>query len=90
VRFRVIDLDAQFSFQFANGAFSGAIDSADPCDVGVSLSSKVLDGIFSGKQDPESAYTYGLLSLQGREYVAEGLLRFWRDMTAAYQAATTN
>jgi hypothetical protein len=47
-----------------------------------------LDNIFSGKQDPESAYTYGSLSLRGSEYTAESMLRFMHDIIAAYKVAT--
>lgn len=88
VGFKVTDLNAEFSLRFSKGQVSGGPGSSKDCTIGVSLTSAVLDNIFSGKQDPESAYTYGALSLRGSEYTAEGMLRFMRDIIAAYKAAT--
>ena len=88
VGFNVTDLKAEFSLKFFKGQVSGGPGGTKDCSIGVSLTSAALDSIFSGKQDPESAYTYGSLSLRGSEYDAEGMLRFMRDITAAYKAAT--
>jgi len=88
VGFTVTDLKAEFALRFAKGQVSSSTESAKDTTVGVSLTSAVLDNIFSGKQDAESAYTYGSLSLRGSEYVAEGALRFMRDIIAAYKVAT--
>jgi hypothetical protein len=88
VGFMVTDLGAEFCLRFSKGEVAGETGKSKDCSVGVSLSSATLDGIFSGKQDPEMAYTYGWLNLRGSEYVAEGLLRFWGELTAAYNAAT--
>lgn len=89
VGFNVTDLNAEFSLRFSRGKVSGGPGGSKDCSIIVSLTSAVLDGIFSGRQDPETAYTYGSLSLRGSEYVAESMLRLMPDIIAAYKAATT-
>jgi len=88
VGFNVTDLNAEFNLRFSKGEVSGGPGSSKDCTIAVSLTSSVLDNIFSGKQDPESAYTYGSLSLRGSEYTAESMLRFMHDIIAAYKVAT--
>jgi putative sterol carrier protein len=83
--FKLTDLNTSFSLRFSKGAVSGAIDDPAPCTIAVVLTAKVLDDIFSGRLDGESAYTMGKLSLQGNEYTAESLLGYLPAIKAVYK-----
>jgi putative sterol carrier protein len=87
VLFKLTDLNTSFSLRFTKGQITGAIDDPAPCTIAVLLKAKVLDDIFSGRLDGESAYTMGMLSLQGSEYTAESLLGYMPALKAAYQQA---
>jgi hypothetical protein len=88
IAFIVKDLGGEYAFKFAQGTIVGSPNGADSCSVGVVVSSAMLDRLFSGREDPESAYSYGTLSLRGSEWVAEGMLRYWSSLIAAYKKAT--
>jgi hypothetical protein len=83
--FKVTDLNTSFSLRFAKGLITGAIDDPAPCTIAIVLKAKVLDDIFAGRLDGESAYTMGMLSLQGSEYTAESLLGYISAIKAAYK-----
>jgi putative sterol carrier protein len=85
--FKLTDLNTSFSLRFAKGQVSGAIDDPAPCTIVIALKSKVLDDIFSGRLDGESAYTMGMLTLQGSEYTAESLLGYMSAIKTAYKQA---
>lgn len=88
VQFRVTDLGAVFTLRFADGNATAEPDDAQPASIGVSLTSRILDELFSGKRNPESAYTYGALTLHGDEYTAEAMLRYFPAIIGAYKEAT--
>lgn len=83
--FKLTDLSTSFSLRFAKGQISGSIDDPAPCTIAIVLKAKVLDDIFSGRMDAESAYTMGMLSLQGSEYTAESLLGYMSAIKTAYK-----
>ncbi|MHB1354731.1 MAG: SCP2 sterol-binding domain-containing protein [Anaerolineae bacterium] len=85
--FKLTDLGTSFSLRFAKGQISGSIDDPAPCTIAISLNAKVLDDIFSGRLDGESAYTMGMLSLQGSEYTAQSLLGYMSAIKTAYKQA---
>ena len=87
VLFKLTDLNTSFSLRFAKGQVSGAIDDPVPCTIAIVVKAKVLDDIFSGRLDGESAYTMGMLSLQGSEYTAESLLGYLPAIKTAYKQA---
>jgi hypothetical protein len=87
VSFKVSDLNTSFSLRFTKGQITGTIDDSAPTTIAVTLKAKVLDDIFSGRLDGESAYTQGMLSLQGSEYTAESLLGYMTAIKTAYRQA---
>jgi hypothetical protein len=85
--FKVTDLNTSFSLRFAKGLVNGAMDDAVPCTITILLKGKVLDDLFAGRLDGESAYTMGMLTLQGSEYTAESLLGYLPAIKTAYKQA---
>ncbi|MHB1293887.1 MAG: SCP2 sterol-binding domain-containing protein [Anaerolineae bacterium] len=88
VQFRVTDLGAVFTLRFADGTATAEPNDPQPATLAVSLTSRILDELFAGKRNPEAAYTYGALTLHGDEYTAEGMLRYFPAIIAAYKEAT--
>jgi len=88
VGFVVPELGADVALQLRRGDVSAELGGSKEARLAVTMTATTLDKMLSGQLDPESAYMYGSLSLRGSEYEAEGLLRFWRDIVAAYKAST--
>jgi len=88
VGFRLTDLDARFVLELSRDQISGGPGDPAECSVGVSLSSRTFDEMFSGRLDPESAYMFGSLTLRGSEYEAQRLLPYMPQIISAYKAAT--
>lgn len=86
--FKITDLDVSFTLRFTKGQITGALNDPAPATIGVILKAQVLDDLFSGKLDGESAYMMGKLSLQGSEYTAESLLGYMPAIRAAWKQAT--
>lgn len=87
VGFMVSDLDGDVALRFHRGDISAVPGGSGEARVALRMNTTTLDKVLSGQQDPESAYMYGAISLaRGDEYEAEGLLRFWQDIVAAYKA----
>ncbi|MHB9031406.1 MAG: SCP2 sterol-binding domain-containing protein [Anaerolineae bacterium] len=86
-RFKLTDLNTSFSLRFAKGSISGAIDDQAATTIGVICKAQVLDDLFSGRLDGESAYMLGRITLEGSEYTAESLLGYMPAIRTAWKQA---
>ncbi len=86
-RFKLTDISASFSLRFAKGKTSGELDDGLPTTIGVVCKAQVLDDIFFGRLDAESAYMMGRITLEGSEYTAESLLGYMPAIRTAWKQA---
>lgn len=86
-RFKLTDIAASFSLRFSKGAINGALEDQAPTTLGVICKAQVLDDIFAGRLDGESAYMMGKLTLEGSEYTAESMLGYMPAIRTAWKQA---
>jgi putative sterol carrier protein len=86
-RFKLTDINASFTLRFAKGAITGALDDQAGTTIGVLCKAQVLDDLFSGRLDGESAYMMGRITLEGSEYTAESLLGYMPAIRTAWKQA---
>ena len=86
-RFKLTDIGGGFTLRFAKGQISGALDDTGPVTIGIVCKAQVLDDMFSGRLDAESAYMMGRITLEGSEYTAESLLSYLPAIRTAWKQA---
>lgn len=86
-RFKLTDINASFTLRFSKGQINGALDDTGPVTIGIVCKAQVLDDMFSGRLDAESAYMTGRITLEGSEYTAESLLSYLPAIRTAWKKA---
>jgi putative sterol carrier protein len=83
----VPEVQGDYALHFEQGQVTGVVGGAASASVAATMTGDVLDRLFSGKMDAESAYMNGHVQLRGSEWVAESMVGYLWDLRGAYVAA---
>jgi ketol-acid reductoisomerase len=82
------DVGMAFHLRFHDGRVSGGIgDPPEPAEVRLSMTSEVLDGIFTGRINAAGAAMSGRIAFDGDARLAMTIQRVQKDLTGLYREA---